>query len=90
VATELLEKALKENSEADGIFTTNMVAGPNNVTVSQDDLDVDEILRERQREFASKRNTKGGSSGSRVQTIQRRRLAEARSFEMEVSDDEGL
>jgi hypothetical protein len=92
VATELLEKALRENADTDKIFTTTMVAGDNNVLVSQGDSVVEEILRERQHEFSSKRNGRGGgASGSRTPGMQRRRLGdEPRGFEMEVSDDEGL
>ncbi|KAA8894469.1 hypothetical protein FN846DRAFT_973860 [Sphaerosporella brunnea] len=91
VATELLEKALKKNVESDAIFTTSM-AGPNNSIISQDDSDVEEIIRQRQRGSSSKRNTRDTLSGPRTPAVSRRRLGDATRDPggMEISEDEAL
>ena len=96
VATELLEKALRENADKDSIFTTAMLNSDGEI-VTQDDVEVDNIIQQRQ---SSKRSggtraagTPAVASSSRAPPkVSRRKVGDVtRDFGgMEVSDDDGL
>lgn len=95
VATELLEKALRENADKDNIFISTMLNSDGEI-VTQDDVEVDAMIYQRQ---SSRRSgtrgavTQASASSSRAQPpVSRKRLGDVtRDFGgMEVSDEDGL
>ena len=95
MATELLEKALLENADRDGIFTTSSLNSDGEV-VTQDLDDVEELIRQRQRNSKkptiSRTAAAAAASRPRTPAITRRRLGDVtREFGgMDVSDGDDL
>lgn len=104
IATELLEKALRENAEKDAVFTTAVVNDHGDI-MSQDSEDVEQLIKHHQHTTAAaRRNRANAGHPSRQQRhaneegrapppgMNRRRLGDVtREFGgMDVSDDEGL